>query len=484
MQMYTDKDIVLFDDEGCKRAEEAKIIAETSYREYAMTVVPVVLEFVKAKKRKIIGGTAHNMAIKDKNPADVFYKETDIPDIDIYSPDPVSDLYEICDILHAKGFKNVVGQEAQHEETYKVLVNYAEALDISYVPTNIYHKIPFIEIDGLIYVHPSFAMIDLYKMTTDPLYSSWRWAKVIKRLPLLQKHYPFNKVTAPLPKNVFPKSDAKVLDVVNGFLENRKTCFAIGTFAYNCYLSESGVRSKFYSFVDVPYYQFVTTDYAFDGRELYEALKTKYGEDITLQEHYPLWTLMGYNSYILHKGTPVAHVIDYNRRCTPIQTIQSRKFVDGKEIMGNKKSIIQLGCYDYILMTTMVNKMDMRVKDEKEKSNYYNIMISHLVDIRNTFLKEKKKSFLDDTIFQQFMIDCIGVGMDPKREALEKKTKRAEQGKMIVFRYTPPGKKRTGWVFANSSGNVINNEYNRKIMPKTKAETVASMETSEDIVVD
>ncbi|NDB83644.1 MAG: hypothetical protein EB127_13110, partial [Alphaproteobacteria bacterium] len=60
---------------------------------------------------------------------------------------------ELCDKIHAAGFKPVLGQEAQHKETYSVYVNYQLYCDITYVPNKIYNKIKFIEIDNIRYVH-------------------------------------------------------------------------------------------------------------------------------------------------------------------------------------------------------------------------------------------------------------------------------------------------------------------------------------------
>src|SRR3990172_8723129 len=189
MELYNNKDVEFVNekiDDITDVIEHKKLEIFEPTKQELMDANKVVMQFIKDKKRKIYGGFAQNKAIVNKKPEDAFYDEDDIPDIDVYSPEPIKDLIELSDILHAKGFKHVDGKEAEHKETYKIFANYAKVCDLSYVPRNIYYKIPFIEIDGIQYTHPSFTYIDLYRMLTDPYFSSFRWKKIFPRLYKLQ----------------------------------------------------------------------------------------------------------------------------------------------------------------------------------------------------------------------------------------------------------------------------------------------------------
>ena len=59
----------------------------------------------------------------------------------------------------------------------EIFVNFAMYCDITYVPNNIYHRIPFVEIDEIYYVHPSFTTIDMYRIMSEPFFSNFRWEK-------------------------------------------------------------------------------------------------------------------------------------------------------------------------------------------------------------------------------------------------------------------------------------------------------------------
>ena len=171
MELYTLRDVELVNskiDDITDIIEKKKLHIFEPTKKEIMEANEIVMEFIKTHKRKIYGGYAQNKVIVSKNKNDGFYDEDDIPDIDVYSSEPIKDLVELCNILKSKGFKNVMGQEALHKETYKIFVNQANVIDLSYVPRNIYNKIPFIELNGINYVHPSFVYIDIYRMLTDP----------------------------------------------------------------------------------------------------------------------------------------------------------------------------------------------------------------------------------------------------------------------------------------------------------------------------
>ena len=206
----------------------------------------IILDFIKNKKRKIYGGYAQNKLVCVKNSNDAFYKKTDVPDIDFYSPDPINDLIELSNILYNKGYKHVEGKDAIHKQTYSLFAETANICDISYVPANIYHRMPFSEIDGINYVSAHFTIIDIYRMLTEPYFSSRRWEKTFPRLYLLQKYYPFNKPTSKLP--IIDKIDEKkrqsviqLLATVHNFLKNNGNVIIVGNYAYNYLLEESDI---------------------------------------------------------------------------------------------------------------------------------------------------------------------------------------------------------------------------------------------------
>ena len=66
----------------------------------------VVEKFIIDNSRIIYGGLAQNELIKIKSKKDAFYKDNnlEIPDYDIYSPEPIKDLIYLANTLYDMGF--------------------------------------------------------------------------------------------------------------------------------------------------------------------------------------------------------------------------------------------------------------------------------------------------------------------------------------------------------------------------------------------
>ena len=328
--MYSEQDLELSDDKLDdiidSIAEKKLQIFEPTSTEI-MNANKIVMEYIKENKRKIYGGYSQNKAITNKNPKDAFYKDTELPDIDFYSPDPLNDVINISNRLHEAGLKDAEGAEAVHAETYKVFVNGADVADISYVPRNIYNKIPFLEIDGIHYVHPSFMYIDLYRIMTEPYFSSRIWVKTIKRLFKLQKHYPFAQASKPLnsaydvPKDKQDKVK-KINEIILDEITNKDSFIIVGQYAYNVFLKESKITDKKYKEIPYPFMQIVSTNYIQDTVTLFNVLKDKLNKDsdkLSTREFYPLWQFTGYSTVIYYDNFPILHITSHNNKCTPIK---------------------------------------------------------------------------------------------------------------------------------------------------------------------
>ena len=127
-----------------KNAQQAQLYLVEPRISEIQHINKIILTFIKSQKRKIYGGYGLNLLILDSNPKDAIYQAEDMPDIDFYSPEPLQDLIELCNILHELGFKKVSGREAMHKETYSLRVNGHLYCDITYMPANIYHKIKYL----------------------------------------------------------------------------------------------------------------------------------------------------------------------------------------------------------------------------------------------------------------------------------------------------------------------------------------------------
>lgn len=452
MSLYKEGDLQYFNDNIPKIMEKINNIVLEKYeptRKEMTEVQKIILEFAKSKKRKLYGGYALHLAITDKNISASYYKKEDLysKDIDIYSPEPIKDLVELCNILHEKGFKNVYGREALHTETYSLEVNKRAYVDFSYVPKNVYNHIPFLEIDGFCVTDPMFMSVDYLRMFSDPIMSAYRWEKSFERIFLLEKYYPVRHSTTPL--NLNKKMDQKVFDKLNSFCKNNPTIASVGFQIYNYYLQESKIDVKYIKPIDIPYFEFVSTDYANDVKKIVELLKTVGNEKVSITEYYPFFMFTNNRTEILYGDHVVAVVYNILRNLC---------------FSYLKYDNTNIASYLFNLRHCIICAMYARVNGDKTNEKMFYNIASHLIQMRTYYLDKNDKSFLYDSIFKDFIINCFGVTKNEK--ILKQEEFKSDKHKKFPFKYDPEDNKSIdfeSWQFSNISGNKINNQKNFKI---------------------
>lgn len=485
MSLYQANDINLLLgkwDDILSEVDKQKLLLLEPKIEEMREVHNICLNFVKNHKRKMYGGYALNMLIKDKNPADAFYKNDKIPDIDFYSPEPIVDIIKLCNLLHQKGYKYVIGREAMHQETYTISVNYLAYCDISYVPKNIYNRMPFKEINGYHLIHPHFMTIDYLRMMTDPLISYWRFEadlKSFKRFFLLQKYYPLPFSNNPIDIDGSTPTIDSAIDTVFKFLLNKKSVIVIGFYAYNYFLNASKLLDKKNKFklLSVPYFEFISTDYRNDSLKLIDALKsnvTLNKDDIKHSEFYPFFQFTGHSVDIYLGEDLIARIYNHNKKCIPFQDVPAMEFKDGKSNIVHK-STIRLCTFPFVLLYSLISIMRARTNNDEDTKDLYYTMTSHLIEMRNNYFNVEKKSYLDNSLFREFIVECAGETISPDRQRRLLIESRKKKNKKYTFSYEPSDgvkEAESNYVFANSSGNIIVNPKNLRLAPLLKEEDI------------
>jgi hypothetical protein len=490
MSLFNDLDLELFSDNKNRIADDVERIKLQTFeptKKEMDEVTNIILDFVKTNKRKIYGGFALNKLIKDKSPKDVIYGEFAMPDIDFYSPSPLQDLVKLCNLLHEKKFKAVSGKEAQHKETYSIFVNQHLYCDISYVPKNIYNNMPFKDVEGLTIIGPDFMIIDYFRMINDPLTSYRTMDKFFKRFYLLQKFYPLPHNEYPIKVSPPPLNLAKLLNEVFNFIENKTGMIVIGFYAYNQFLHESKITQKDakFNYLDVPYFEIISTNYQEHTLTLVDNLKKKFPElanDINIVEFYPFFQFMGFSANIMYKNEVIAKIYHYNRKCVPYHKVPNHVFRNKSIILGSTEKFIQIGTHAVVLMYAFINMMKARVNRDNDNKSLNYTFISHLVDMKNYYFEKKNKNIFDKTLFQDFVTQCTGETMPSERE-FRLRYEANRKNKKFQFRYEPETAKHDpdfNYVFANSSGNEIKNPKNLKLSNDAKKEKFDEVDTEEE----
>jgi hypothetical protein len=497
--LFTEDDIELLDQNIDEIKERVELIKDQMFKppiETKRQILNEVLNFVIDKKRKVYGGYALNELIILSGKGEPIYDEGTVNDIDIYTPYPINDAIDLSDHLHKLKLGEVRCKEAIHDETYSIFVDDELYCDISYVPKNIYNRMPFkTATSGLILIHPHFMWIDYLRMLTDPINSWFRIEKSYRRFQLLQRYYKFPQNLSGINSTDPTPDEETALNIVLMYLKDRDTTTTIGFYAYNRFLEESGAsvrvggnrggnksRKKHkkakatrtrtsdstLKYLNVPYYEFVSTNYKEDTLNLINQLKEAFPDNentITYEEYYPFFQFTGFSVNIYCNGNIIAKIYSNSKRCLPYQDVECKfynKNISDHHSLGGS---IRIGTFSLTLLYNLINIQKYRTINDEESKELFYMMTSHMIHMRNFFLDKTGKNILDDTLFREMEIKCIGETLTPFMEKRLRIEQRKKEKKRYTFNYDPniPLLKRPKLVFANSSGNAINNPKNLKL---------------------
>jgi hypothetical protein len=150
----------------------------------------IVENFIKKKNLICYGGTAINNILPKQ---DQFYdKDVEIPDYDFFSPNALNDAKELADLYFNSGFTEVEAKSGVHHGTYKVFVSFIPIADITLLHRDLYTSVKqeSIRVGGILYAPPNYLRMSMYLELSRPAGDISRWEKILKRLTLLNKHYP------------------------------------------------------------------------------------------------------------------------------------------------------------------------------------------------------------------------------------------------------------------------------------------------------
>lgn len=172
--------------------QKAEEIERNNYLKYR-NLFDIAIKVLKKYPVLLYGGTALNEIL----PARLkFYKSDELPDIDVFCTE---DIYqklekELLNTFFKKGYTLTTIKEALHENTYKLMVQGLQLIDISVIPKDMFQ---FLEKGkqrtsfDIYTVNTDYLKFSLHNMLSQPL-DAHRWPKVFQRLVRLYEAYPLD----------------------------------------------------------------------------------------------------------------------------------------------------------------------------------------------------------------------------------------------------------------------------------------------------
>ena len=451
------------------RSREIQII-EPTLSEFKK-VRSVVLDFIKKEKRIIYGGFAWNALVKKVTPSDAFYSDTAYTDVEFYSNKPIEDVKKLCDILQDKGFQFIQGKSAQHEDTYTIFVNFTAYCDISYMPSNVYYSVMTETLDGLRLIHPKFIMVDILRQFNDPLTSFWRLDKNIKRGKLMIKNYPLVLSTKPVNVPTLNKDIIKLVDHLLPNLVKSKHILFVGQVAFNTFANPNSNLSKQTSDYDNTAIDVISTNLAKDVETTYEIIfkyfldmnkLELFSDKIILEQYYPFFQFTDKKAVFKYGGEIFLTIYGNNEKCIPYHEISL--------VHKNKSYPIKIGTFNFNFMTNLVKFHHAYAEKNKQAQHLQDFIMYKLLSFRDKYFETNNKTVLDQTIFEDFKVECIGDPMSPMRKFMLSRRDRKLMPRSAMHPYDPEERRDNFptdvYYFHNNSGNIINNPKDLIYNPK------------------
>lgn len=442
------------------RKKEINIIEPTI--EEFMGIKKIILDFVRKEKRIIYGGYGWNSLITKVSPKDAFYKDTDYADVEFYSNKPIEDVIKLCNILHDKGYKFVQGKNAQHDETYTIFVNFQGYCDITYMPSNIFYSVMTETINGLKIIHPKFIMVDILRQFNDPMTSYWRLDKNIRRGKIMMKHYPLEFNTSPVVINQLSKGSSDILENLIPSLSKLDSIIFTGTTAYNAYMNPQKSISKQTSKYESNLLEIISTNQQKDVKLIYNNILKyfmeqnkgdSFNDKILMEQYYPFFQFTDKKVIFKYEGQTFLIIYGNNEKCIPYNEIT----------LTSKNNIypIKITTFNVTFMYMLIKYHQAYSEKDRNIQNLQDYLMSQMLTSRDTFLNEQKKNVLDETIFEDFKVNCLGEPVSPMRKFMMARRDRKLMPRSAIPPYDPEEHDRDfpfeSYFFQNASGNVINN---------------------------
>lgn len=213
-------------------------------------IISIVEDFIRNKKCVCYGGTAINNILPIH---DQFYdKNIEFPDYDFYSPNALEHAKQLADEYVKQGFEEVEAKAGLHIGTYKVFVDFLPVADITQIHITLFKTIQkySLNIENILYCPPNFLRMSMYLELSRPKGDVSRWEKVLKRITLLNKHYPLktNKCKERNIQRIFenqnyPSNDIYQL-VCEICIQEKAVFFGAMAFSmYTKYMSEKKIKN-------------------------------------------------------------------------------------------------------------------------------------------------------------------------------------------------------------------------------------------------
>jgi hypothetical protein len=366
-------------------AEQKAEEIEKNYYEKYYPLYDLAIQILKKHEVLLYGGSAINEILPKKLR---FYKEDELPDIDVFckSKDYARISKDILSQFEKKGYVLTTIKEALHENTYKIMTEGLQLIDITVVKEDIFEILKKGAMNtsfGISTVNLDYLKYSLHNLLSLPL-DAHRWPKVFQRLVYVYEAYPLKVDHVIHLEDYYVSIPIDIQTKLDTYIHTKKNLISFGWDVIQLYLSTddtvaASYKKKFLwknpdkSFAAIQYIV-VDKNLLSEAKELVKHL----GKEAKLEfidsgdEFVPEYVCISYDGrhWIYIFMAP---------NCSSYHTYQTKRIF----------SIHSVIKYLYIIYVS-----------SGDKNVYAMIQMLTLVQLNNSLSKKQ--------LFQQFILDCYG----------------------------------------------------------------------------
>lgn len=358
------------------------------------SIASMIWAHIHKFQRKVYGGHALSAALSVVSPETSLkiydhpslWSTSSFPDIDFYSPDPISDVIDICKRLYASGMSYVQGKEAAHAGSFVITVEFQRVCNVTYVPDVVYKMIPTTLFGPIPMVDPAFSIIDHLKILCDPFTSYWKLDRMMPRMMLLQRFFPM-MLPEPKEKRYKGKTQKHNYAEVMRWASLMRTVAVVGEQAVDFFdfnkISDSS-----------DHVTLVSTDYESDVGIFNETFKSEESKRFRLRERRQLMDDLGRTAtfYFYDEDATLdlaVSIIDARDKAVPVCGV-------------DPVSSLKISSFSYCLLTALTQHMSARVNGCDAEAGVHAMTASRLLAAK------RRRSDVHDHVFRDSSLEYIG----------------------------------------------------------------------------
>lgn len=386
-------------------------------------IATCVWSHIKKMRRKVYGGHALSAAlslISSDAPYEVYkdpssWTTATFPDIDFYSPNPIQDIIDICDVLRSQGMNYVQGKEAANNGSFAISVEFVKVCNVTFVPANVYNHIPNTLFGDLHMVDPGFAMIDHLKIICDPFTSYWKLERMLPRMLLINKHFPLMLPNSKERTNKVIKVAEELNTDIVAWASSMLSIAAVGDYALDYFEKHTGHRSD--------HLTLISTEYECDVGIFNEIYKVSDVKLYKVRERKQLMDDLGRSATFYFYGKTgrlefAVTFIDARHKAVPV--------------CGISEAGLKIASFSYCVMTSLCLQMSAIVNKCVAEAEFHMQTTSRLL--------KSKDSVESNEMFRDVRLDFIGspkTAMQVHMAATDKRKTISHGNAPVWFTYDP-----------------------------------------------